>query len=80
MDLGLNHVTRKFADAVDHSAHALIAVPGGVDGPSGVWLGLGGGGLVLGLEGGWMGFGGSGGLNLGVLGYSKCLCRLFQGF
>jgi splicing factor 3B subunit 3 len=27
MDLGLNHVTRKFADAVDHSAHALIAVP-----------------------------------------------------
>ncbi|CAE7661655.1 Sf3b3, partial [Symbiodinium microadriaticum] len=36
MDLGLNHVTRKFADAVDHSAHALIAVPGGVDGPSGV--------------------------------------------
>ena len=36
MDLGLNHVTRKFADGVDHSAHALIAVPGGVDGPSGI--------------------------------------------
>eukprot|EP00971_Amphidinium_carterae_P310188 6163780-Amphidinium_carterae.1 len=36
MDLGLNHVTRRFADQVDHSAHQLIAVPGGVDGPSGV--------------------------------------------
>eukprot|EP00746_Dinoflagellata_sp_MGD_P091760 gnl/MRDRNA2_/MRDRNA2_36348_c0_seq1.p1 gnl/MRDRNA2_/MRDRNA2_36348_c0~~gnl/MRDRNA2_/MRDRNA2_36348_c0_seq1.p1 ORF type:complete len:1184 (-),score=253.37 gnl/MRDRNA2_/MRDRNA2_36348_c0_seq1:15-3260(-) len=36
MDLGLNHVIRKYADGVDHSAHSLIAVPGGVDGPSGV--------------------------------------------
>ena len=44
MDLGLNHVTRKFADAVDHSAHALIAVPGGVDGPSGVCRGENGSG------------------------------------
>jgi splicing factor 3B subunit 3 len=36
MDLGLNHVTRKFAEPVDMSAHLLIAVPGGQDGPSGV--------------------------------------------
>jgi len=36
MDLGLNHVSRKSAEAVDSSAHALIAVPGGADGPSGV--------------------------------------------
>ena len=36
MDLGINHVTRKYDDPVDNSAHALIPVPGGVDGPSGV--------------------------------------------
>ncbi|CEL98274.1 unnamed protein product, partial [Vitrella brassicaformis CCMP3155] len=36
MDLGLNHVTRKHADPVDYTAHHLIAVPGGHDGPSGV--------------------------------------------
>lgn len=36
MDLGLNHVTRKHAEPVDNSAHAIISVPGGVDGPSGV--------------------------------------------
>jgi len=36
MNLELNHATRRLADAVDHSAHVLIAVPGGVDGPSGV--------------------------------------------
>jgi splicing factor 3B subunit 3 len=36
LDLGLNHITRKFAEPVDMSAHLLIAVPGGQDGPSGV--------------------------------------------
>eukprot|EP00397_Hematodinium_sp_SG-2012_P002911 GEMP01002919.1.p1 GENE.GEMP01002919.1~~GEMP01002919.1.p1 ORF type:complete len:1075 (+),score=238.62 GEMP01002919.1:465-3689(+) len=36
MDLGLNHVTRKHADPIDNTAHSIIAVPGGVDGPSGV--------------------------------------------
>jgi len=36
MDLGLNHVTRKHSEPIDNSAHAIIAVPGGVDGPSGI--------------------------------------------
>ena len=36
MDLGLNHVVRKYADAVDESAHLLIAVPGSPDGPGGI--------------------------------------------
>lgn len=38
VDLGLNHVVRKFAEPVPASAHALIAVPGGdqQEGPSGV--------------------------------------------
>ncbi len=38
MDLGLNHVVRKFADPVDESAHHLIAVPGTPDGPGGVLI------------------------------------------
>ncbi|KAL7746725.1 pre-mRNA-splicing factor rse1 [Sorochytrium milnesiophthora] len=36
LDLGLNHVIRKWADPVPMSAHLLIQVPGGSDGPSGV--------------------------------------------
>lgn len=36
LDLGLNHVVRKWADRVDRKANYLIPVPGGVDGPSGV--------------------------------------------
>ncbi len=36
MDLGLNHVVRKYADPIDESAHLLIAVPGVPDGPGGV--------------------------------------------
>lgn len=43
LDLGLNHVVRRWTDAVDRSAHHLITVPGGYnhsterwDGPSGV--------------------------------------------
>ncbi len=36
MDLGLNHVIRKQAEAVPESAHLLVPVPGFPDGPSGV--------------------------------------------
>lgn len=36
LDLGLNHVVRKWADTVDRTAHLLFQVPGGSDGPSGV--------------------------------------------
>ncbi|PIA19760.1 hypothetical protein COEREDRAFT_30940, partial [Coemansia reversa NRRL 1564] len=36
LDLGLNHVVRRWSTAVDNSAHRLIALPGGGDGPSGV--------------------------------------------
>ena len=38
VDLGLNHVVRKFAEPLPKTAHALIAVPGGdnEEGPSGV--------------------------------------------
>ena len=36
LDLGLNHVVRKFADKVDPTANRLIAVPGDKDGPGGV--------------------------------------------
>jgi splicing factor 3B subunit 3 len=35
MDLGVNHVTRKYAEPVPESAHLLIPVPGGSDGPGG---------------------------------------------
>lgn len=42
LDLGLNHVVRKWADPVDRSASMLFQVPGGTDGPSGV--------LVCGLD------------------------------
>ena len=36
LDLGLNHVVRKWSDAVDPTANKLITVPGGSDGPGGV--------------------------------------------
>lgn len=36
LDLGLNHVVRKWADPVDRTASTLFQVPGGADGPSGV--------------------------------------------
>lgn len=36
LDLGLNHVVRKWSDTVDRTANLLIQVPGGQDGPSGV--------------------------------------------
>ena len=36
LDLGLNHVVRKWADPIDATSNFLIAVPGGADGPGGV--------------------------------------------
>lgn len=39
LDLGLNHVSRKWAMAVPNSACCLAALPGGSDGPSGVLVG-----------------------------------------
>ncbi|KAH6850190.1 CPSF A subunit region-domain-containing protein [Chaetomium sp. MPI-CAGE-AT-0009] len=36
LDLGLNHVVRKWSDAVDPTSSLLFQVPGGNDGPSGV--------------------------------------------
>jgi splicing factor 3B subunit 3 len=36
LDLGLNHVVRRWSDLVDRSATRLFHVPGGADGPSGV--------------------------------------------
>ena len=36
LDLGLNHVVRKWSDVVDRTAATLFHVPGGADGPSGV--------------------------------------------
>ncbi|PGH17226.1 pre-mRNA-splicing factor rse1 [Polytolypa hystricis UAMH7299] len=36
LDLGLNHVVRRWSDPVDRSASMLFHVPGGADGPSGV--------------------------------------------
>ena len=36
LDLGLNHVVRKWSDPVDRTATMLFQVPGGSDGPSGV--------------------------------------------
>ena len=35
LDLGLNHVVRKWSEAIDNGANHLIAVPGGGDGPGG---------------------------------------------
>ena len=39
LDLGLNHVIRKWTDEVDRDANFLLQVPGGSDGPSGVLIG-----------------------------------------
>ncbi|EQC32637.1 hypothetical protein SDRG_09613 [Saprolegnia diclina VS20] len=36
LDLGLNHVTRRWSEPVERSANKLIAVPGGSEGPGGV--------------------------------------------
>ncbi|KAI9595999.1 mono-functional DNA-alkylating methyl methanesulfonate N-term-domain-containing protein [Syncephalis fuscata] len=36
LDLGLNHVVRRWSEPVDMTANLIIAVPGGSDGPSGV--------------------------------------------
>jgi len=36
LDLGLNHVVRRWSDPVDNGANLLISVPGGGDGPGGV--------------------------------------------
>lgn len=36
--LGLNHVVRKWSEAVSRTASMLLAVPGGTDGPSGVLI------------------------------------------
>ncbi|KAG5960086.1 Pre-mRNA-splicing factor rse1 [Claviceps cyperi] len=36
LDLGLNHVVRKWSESVDPTASILFQVPGGNDGPSGV--------------------------------------------
>ena len=36
LDLGLNHVVRKWAEPVDRTANCLFQIPGGTDGPSGV--------------------------------------------
>lgn len=38
LDLGLNHVSRKWSDQVDNGANMLVTVPGGGDGPSGVLI------------------------------------------
>ncbi|ODA80042.1 hypothetical protein RJ55_03000 [Drechmeria coniospora] len=42
LDLGLNHVVRKWSEPVDPTSSLLFQVPGGSDGPSGV--------LICGLE------------------------------
>ena len=36
LDLGLNHVVRKWSEPIDNGANHLIPVPGGSDGPGGV--------------------------------------------
>lgn len=36
LDLGLNHVVRKYSEFLDYYANLLIPVPGGNDGPSGL--------------------------------------------
>ena len=33
LDLGLNHVVRKYSEPVDNGANLLVAVPGAGDGP-----------------------------------------------
>ncbi|PIA27981.1 hypothetical protein AQUCO_07400081v1 [Aquilegia coerulea] len=36
LDLGLNHVSRKWSEPIDNGANMLVIVPGGGDGPSGI--------------------------------------------
>ncbi|KAK1311917.1 hypothetical protein QJS10_CPA07g00290 [Acorus calamus] len=36
LDLGLNHVSRKWSEPIDNGANLLVQVPGGGDGPGGV--------------------------------------------
>lgn len=36
LDLGLNHVVRKYSEPIDNGANMLVPVPGGADGPGGV--------------------------------------------
>lgn len=36
LDLGLNHVVRRWSDVIDRTSNLLFQVPGGADGPSGV--------------------------------------------
>eukprot|EP00095_Tigriopus_kingsejongensis_P012083 snap_masked-scaffold60_size442463-processed-gene-3.15 protein:Tk12083 transcript:snap_masked-scaffold60_size442463-processed-gene-3.15-mRNA-1 annotation:"splicing factor 3b subunit 3" len=38
LDLGLNHVVRKYSEALEEHGNMLISVPGGNDGPSGVLI------------------------------------------
>ena len=38
LDLGLNHVVRKWSEPISRKANLLVAVPGGDDGPSGVLI------------------------------------------
>ncbi|VDO97440.1 unnamed protein product, partial [Soboliphyme baturini] len=38
LDLGLNHVVRKYAEPLEELGNHLISVPGGSDGPSGVLI------------------------------------------
>ena len=38
LDLGLNHVVRKYSEQLDEHANFLVSVPGGTDGPSGVLI------------------------------------------
>uniref|UniRef100_A0A915JI41 Splicing factor 3B subunit 3 n=1 Tax=Romanomermis culicivorax TaxID=13658 RepID=A0A915JI41_ROMCU len=38
LDLGLNHVVRKYAEPLEDYGNHLISVPGGADGPSGVLI------------------------------------------
>eukprot|EP00795_Rhopilema_esculentum_P001912 gene1912-16412_t len=38
LDLGLNHVVRKFSEPLEEFSNLLISVPGGNDGPSGVLI------------------------------------------
>lgn len=38
LDLGLNHVVRKYSEPLEEHGNFLISVPGGTDGPSGVLI------------------------------------------
>jgi hypothetical protein len=38
LDLGLNHVIRKWSEPVNRTANCLLSVPGGNDGPGGVLI------------------------------------------